>query len=676
MEKKEQLYSFILGIFKILNWKDVLAVVAIIISSSFFVANYAAGNFLDTSYQDWVYHAFRLQTVQTHGMTSWDPIWSNGLNLWRSYQYLIYYVLLGLNRVFQLSIPQLMIASTIAVFILTRIGIYLLLRDLKIRPLLSLIGVISTFYIIQQWGSMKDFSIFIASIVTPLFMYVWIKSTNNKKWLPVTTSLAAAGWFLHPIVGLIFSGLWGLLLLFIMKKLKISELLTHVIFFGLIFGGFIIPYFIYGYGFTNPYISTPEFMRISLLKEGSFGLSRYIFGILSFSWIIIILLLNKISRWVKILILFTTVYIGFLLMSINNFLPDFIMKLQFSRGMFIIGYLICIIFAYVLEQLMAKKTSKLYLSILAISAAGILIESTMWAAEISAPTTTTLSDPVSSFAATLPASPTGSIYYIEPAFPSFSAFDKLTYPNSYNTHMEPQPNGFRYHLLMAHDIAFTSIPESKLQLIDAYTHSLGVEFLVLPNQSPILENLADPKRSNPYSRIMDITTDIEVFTVIKSPFKISKSYLIKNELSDQLRSDQPLADPTLKASSYYERDKAIVQLSQTLDNSETQIATAEYKDKTTLHVTLPEIDTANYKLLITQSFDPYWTILDTPGASISQTKTNFILISLPPNTREITLKHTWPRWFWPLQILSLASFVIFIASALMSSIIHKVRSRK
>jgi len=646
--------------------QDLLAITVLIGFSWFLISYYTSGDFLNTGYQDWIYHAFRLRTIQADGLQSWDPIWSNGLNIWRSYQYVIYYVLLGIESFLKIGIPRLMMTSIIAVFILTRIAWYVVLRYCSVRPLIAFLGSLSTFYILQQWASIKDFSIFIASLYLPLFTLVWIRSTTRQRSLVLSSAMSGFAWFLHPILGIICSGMWGMMLLFSLTKLPLKTKILNFLVFGLIFAGFAIPYFFYGYGFSHPIFSTIDFLNTSLQRPGFLGLSRFILFCLGMSWIILILKVSTIQKWAKILTLFVTLYLLTIVAAINNFLPPTVLQLQFGRGAFMIGFLICLLFANGLEQLIGQSRNKLWLTIVAVLSAIIMVESITWAADLAAPPTNTLISPVTTFLTTT--KPVGSIFFRQPSFPSYFSFDQVKFPNSYNWHLEPHPYSYRYTQLLASDYSFTRVAPSTISLINAYTQVLGVQYLFLPTQSALARDIEKQASPSAYKKVSELEDELLSYSVLESPFKPTQAYILNSASNQAVLNTTQLPTPTLKVSSFKIWDEAIEALHTELLSQNASPLQLEIPSKTELKIKLPTV-TENSTLLILQSYDPYWKVtgLSQP-ADPTPTTTRFLQlpISASDSNRAISLKHSWPAWFWPTQFMAFTTFVLTILLVLFS----------
>ncbi|MBP9820475.1 hypothetical protein KBC79_07120, partial [Candidatus Woesebacteria bacterium] len=70
--------------------EDLIALLTILAVGWFLIGWYWGFEFLATGYQDWIYHAFRIKSIAEHGVPSWTHTWSNGLNMWRAYQYVFH----------------------------------------------------------------------------------------------------------------------------------------------------------------------------------------------------------------------------------------------------------------------------------------------------------------------------------------------------------------------------------------------------------------------------------------------------------------------------------------------------------------------------------------------------------------------------------------------------------
>ncbi len=99
----------------------------------FLIGYYTHFEFLQTGYQDWIYQAFRVQSIERYGITSWEHVWTNGLNHWRAYQYIPSELVYVVVKVFHLSITKAMLWVSAISYIFIRIMLYGVMRILGIR---------------------------------------------------------------------------------------------------------------------------------------------------------------------------------------------------------------------------------------------------------------------------------------------------------------------------------------------------------------------------------------------------------------------------------------------------------------------------------------------------------------------------------------------------------------
>src|SRR5258708_6389202 len=161
---------------------DLAAIAVVLIIGWFLIGYYSKYQFLDVNYQDWMSHAFRIESIQKHGMTSWDSVWDNGINYWRSYQYLPHLFALGVIHLTGLSVPQAMLVSIVIIFLFVRVSTYVFLRQLKVSPLIALFATVSSYAFEQQWVAIKDYTLFMAMGLLPMFVFLWILALKHRRY--------------------------------------------------------------------------------------------------------------------------------------------------------------------------------------------------------------------------------------------------------------------------------------------------------------------------------------------------------------------------------------------------------------------------------------------------------------------------------------------------------------
>src|SRR5579859_2389391 len=144
------------------------------------ISFYFNANFLNTGYADWMVHAFRIKFLQSYGLLSWTHEWDNGMNIWKSYQFIPHLLTLGLSTFFHVTIPRAMVLMIIILFVLLRLFIYCILRILHVSSVGSFISALLSFDIAQYWGGVGDFSLLFGFTFFPVVLYLWIQYYQGK----------------------------------------------------------------------------------------------------------------------------------------------------------------------------------------------------------------------------------------------------------------------------------------------------------------------------------------------------------------------------------------------------------------------------------------------------------------------------------------------------------------
>src|SRR5258708_24411447 len=105
-----------------------------------------------------------------------------------------------------------MLITVITVFLFVRMTMYLALRYLKVSPLIALSATIASYTFAQQWPAVKDFTLFVAMGILPIFVLLWIIALQKHRFVYLLGALSGAAWMIHPIVGYTCTGLWVFLL--------------------------------------------------------------------------------------------------------------------------------------------------------------------------------------------------------------------------------------------------------------------------------------------------------------------------------------------------------------------------------------------------------------------------------------------------------------------------------
>jgi hypothetical protein len=486
---------------------DLAAMAVLVLISVFLVGYYTQYQYLDTGYQDWMYHAFRVESLKEHGLISWDHIWSNGINHWRNYQYLPHFMAVFFSQAFGTSLPNSMMWMVVIAFTLLRLETYILLRRLNIAPLYALFTVVISFSFIQQWITMKDYSIYVMMPILPLFVYLWIKTMQYKELMPLLTICAGILWIFHPVLGYSAAGLLGCALFFPVQRPAFKELTLYFLMYLASSSAFFVPYFFYGYSYSNPILSLPQFLQETIVKE-AVGLSQIYWLAVILSWVAVFFDPEYFKRWSKILLLYCMVYIGAILFGQAGYLPSIINQLQISRGVVVVGYILPFIFGMMIQTLMPKIDRRFKIGLIAVFTALVITQSINLSNTYGGTPIQAIENPVRIFFSDKPL-PTGSVFAESIGESSYAMAGKLRFPYSYNEHIEPHPLAQRFRRLIKTDLSYSSLSATQIGLIDAYVKVLGVEYVFMPKFSPTVDQLIDQGEEKKFELAGEVSTTYE-----------------------------------------------------------------------------------------------------------------------------------------------------------------------
>ena len=687
---------------KFINFADLLFVVMIIAIGWLLIGFYSQGEYLHTSYQDWIYHAWRVKTIGLyHGMPSWDHIWSNGINHWRAYQYLQHWLIFCVYHLFHLTIPKAMLLTTVAIFIGLRLFMYLFLRMVNIQPIVAFMAVVLSFVYDQQWIAVKDFSIFIAFIIIPFYFYLWVNVFNKY---PLSTRvnfkqrrLAEYGlalfsgslWLLHPVVANALGGLFFISIGF--RAVKI-----HWSYFAKVFGfyllgaiPFILPYILVDVHYSNPIFSSPIFLK-DTIAGNFFGLSGYFIAFVGSLWLMVIFFSRNIAGWAKTITIYSSLYFLLIYLAQHNYIPAFVIQLQISRVVPVLALLIVFAFAGALNGVLLKDRKNISFAakaiILIIIAIGIT-EAVKIDTTFTGQPVYSLDDPVSVYFndKSLPA---GSIYVKNVSAASYFGKSGLRFINSYNEHLLPHPLSLRFSSFMRSEIAYTGIPKAQVQLINDYISALGVQYLILPETSPLVARLTKSNINGEenFQFKGNIQTQEGSFSLIENVRPIHYAYFV-NQNTDLLKWSKHIVTPTLQVGTYEDWDDSIHSLAEKIEKKEV-IPAQEliFVDTNKLFLPLDNLSAIkDKKILITQSYDVNWKINGSRRA-ISPSQIRFIVIDLQKisendlktyqGKRGVLLYNEWPWWHWPLQFFGIILILmIFVISLIRPKLFFTVKNK-
>lgn len=637
---------------------DVVVVAVVASVGWYLVGYYAAFNYLYTGYEDWIYHAFRVKSLQEHGLVAWDHIWSNGINYWKLYQYVPHYLMLGIVALTGLPITKVLLLSLVALYIGLRVALYALLRFVGVSRFWAFLPVITSYTIVQEWGSMQDYSIYIAFAFIPLYILLWIKTFRDLRWVYVLAVVAGASWVVHPALGFNASILLGFLAVFSRLKSDFSKIarVGAVYFIGAV--PFLTSYLTAGYFFTNPLFKSYIYLSTSVLPDYA-GLSMSLWALLGMAWALVFWRSDRIPAWAKVLLGYASFYIILVFLGQHDYLPQFLVQFQFSRGLTAVA-LILIIASGVIFEHVFRMTRSLGLTLFACM---FIAASMAHAVDIAsrhyvAPPLMEMNNVVAQYFRDQPL-PQGSVYVDNVSEATYFAPEGIRYATSYNEHMQPHPYSTRLRVLLHSRLGYTGIAKSHIANIENYATVLGIEYLFLPATSPLVVGLTE--KENPhFAKVTAFDQAVlkDAIVVLRTTQPIITAFAVERSAVAEMLINRTLPDPTLHVGSYRVWDAAIAEMAALMRSEAIRPLTVEFVPTNRLVVRedgIQSLGTMQHPLVfIQQSYNTNWqgAFVDGLPTTPQTTTLRLMFIDLPVDQTAqfpLTLENRWPEWHWLMQ---------------------------
>lgn len=652
--------------------KDTGFLAAIALLSLFLVGNYLRAEYLSTGYPDWLYHAYRIKSALTFGISSWEHSVASGISQWKAYQYIPHFLTIAIKSLTGASITRSMLILTVLVFVGLRLISYLGMRLLNISATAAFIAVIISLNFAQQWQNIKDFSIFIASILVPVFIIIWAKSLDYPKLRYLVAAIAGFSWTIHPVVGFTLTCLFGLSSVTQLARESKQSLIGYGILFLLASAPFVLPYLLKGYTFANPILNTSTFFRITLPYD-YLGLSLTYAIALFFCWVTLVWKNTQVSLWLKSLLLYTSLMLGIIWLGKQGFTPAIINQLQISRANTAIGLMLPFVFAGYIDVFLKSTKSFFVRIIITILVAAVITQGIDQATSLGAAAVNQVQSPVASYFADKPA-PYGLVYSQDISEDFYLSYPKVRFISSYNEHLLPSPISFRFKTLMKPDLGYTGVSQKQIDVLTSYIDLLGIQYLFLPPKSPFAEQLVD--RTKHFTQESIMLENNQAVTVLVNNQPVHFAYMMEADLAQAIINFEDLPQPTLRANSHNLWDEVVSRLATDLDNQAVVPVPVSFINNNRLKLDLASANQfTNPQILITQNYDPNWRVDNYPELEIEPTSLRFMFINLPTlgSNTSLYLSNNWPAWHWPVQSLGLITVSLTLLATLIYTLITELQ---
>jgi|GEM_PF-468497 len=631
----------------------------------YLIGYYAAFNYLYTGYEDWIYHAFRVKSLQDHGMVAWDHIWSNGINYWKLYQYVAHILILAVVNLTGLPITKVLLLSLVGLYIGLRVALYFILRLLGVQRIFALLPVITSYTIVQEWGSMQDYSIYVAFIAFPLYLILWILTFRDLKWIYFLSAVTGALWTFHPVLGFNATILLGFLALFSHLKTDFSKLVRVGVVYLFASAPFWVSYFTAGYFFTNPLFKSYIYLSTSVLVPYA-GLSMVYWILISLSWVLVIWRSSLVPTWTKVLLVYASFYLVLIYLGQQNYLPNFLVQFQFSRGLTAVAFALVFVFGSVLQHTLgqARMQAVRFVAVVLIATA------TIHAVDIASrfyvsPPVNEIQNAVATYFKDREL-PKGSVFTENVSEATYFAKDGIRYVTSYNEHMQPHPYSTRLRVLMHSRLGYTGISKSHLTNVENYATVLGIEYLFLPANSPLVKGLTE--KADAVFVVMEYVDSeplTDAIAVLRNTEPIVSAFALeRSDFPDRLWNEELLL-PTIHVGSYKRWDDRIAEMAALMQSG--KIVPLETEFVPTNELRLTASDPAKVFLIkdllviVNQSYDARWAIVNAEMNDIAITPTTLRFMALDRNEGRLPLPlalvNEWPWWYFPVQAFGLIAVI-------------------
>lgn len=664
-QKQPKLFAFLSSIAI-----DSVLVLSVFLFGLFLIGTFLWYEYLHIGYQDWLFQAFQIKSLNQYGLTSWDHIWANGMNHWRLYQYLPHVLANAISNTFSVSLTKAMIIETVGIFTGNLVVSYIFMRVLHIKRIPILLSIATFLSIPQIWGPVKEFSIHFPMTLISVFIFFWARDISKNRHSFIVPALAGIAWIFHPTFAYVTAGLWLFSYSPQLSKQNLINFFSRLIIYLIISSIFWAPYIAKGYYFGSPFLSSSQFYRQNL-PASYYGFGDMAFWIFALSWFVILLSPTKIPKWSKLLYVFITVYLVAIHLGQNNLLPKFILELQFARAVPLLGVMLMFASATVFSIVWPKNSR--FLKTLGVIVLAFFITSAIGSSSQYAPQATNkIESPVAQYFKTNP-KPTGSIYTGDVSTTSYFLPDGIRFVNSYFEQMLPHPHALRFGLLLRNDLAYTGISQKQATLLTSYSRVMGVEYLFLPKLSPSISQLIATDSGKQYfTKVYE--PEKQDFVVLQNTAPIHNAYAVSD--SKDLSFDL-IKKPTLHADSWQEWDQRMLRLDTVLTSEAFAPLPLSFINNDQLEVDLTKRTSSSKQILITQSFDSNWKVVEPQGAQIKPTSERFIFVTLPEGTHnKLVLKNEWPAWHWPLQYTMIGATISVVGIESTVRLARKQRKRR
>lgn len=611
----------------------------------FLISFYFNANFIDTGYPDWLIQAFRIRMLEEYGPISWTHAWSNGINIWQSYQFIPHLLTVFASNLLSSDTTRTMVIMTIGVFVIVRIEIYLALRIIGLSPYAAFIGAMLSFSITHFWGGINEYSLQFAYLFFPIMILLWTNYLRGRLQF-IFPFLIGVSIYIHPILLFYSFTLW-IVSLFISNR-KVFSVSTLIQFLFILIGAslFLYPYFFRdSYKYSNAQNLSKEFLSLVTRNHQFFGVGIILALVLLASTIVSFMPLEKNSKWVRPLTVFCLTSFSLILLANITELPLLLASFQFPRGVTIIGIALCFLGAFLAQQIVTRKNITWNFFLLLFI--GYIFVDSVWSSSVfSSKGLISYEDPLILMKQNSKQHFSDRIF--TPSYESTSYYftGKIKLPTSYMSHFDSNQVSPRLIWLGMY-APYANLENSataSMSRIDDYLKTSATRHIIFDKFSPLANALQDTSYGLNYKRITSSITSNGEFLLFGAPWIPVNSALISKELENKL-NPFPTNIKFSDSNDYIELDQYVHDFANTIYDERNIILPVSYPSQERISIKIPPNRSSNVVYIAESHSNDWVAIFNGKFQQIKPAGPNYMAVYLSDMNSGgiLQLKHSWPK---------------------------------
>jgi hypothetical protein len=643
--------------------RDIFYLASLLAFSLYLGHRFFTAEYLVTGYQDWIYHAYRIKSLQAYGFTTWTHNWAGGLPLWQSYQFVPHIITAAVADVLHFSVTRAMLVVTGILFFALRIELYGVCRKMGFSPEGSLLPSLLSLAIVHYYSPLSDFSYLWGVTLFPLALFLCHHCLDGPGTYlpPLFIGLLV---YVHPIVAI--TSILALLIRTMLRETLVpGRLLMQGVIISLASSLYWVP-LLFGDrpSYIEPWQISVPFMR-SLFPRFLLGLSISLLVVATLTlWKQEEIKRRYEEHFIFLLVLALVLAIA-IAMTYIGIVPSVLLRAQATRWVVLLGIVLAMLSAFLVDSYRPWKLFKLALPL---ACGGIVLEA-IWIAFLAMPgVSNTWPDYIAAWMEKHP----GIVRYEdriwtdEVAYTSYFAFGEFRATDSYTAQGEYTILSAPLNWMIRSSESYAPATSAKFDLLAAYLKPFGVSYLFLPRSLPLADMLSP---GAPFHGDLTLVDEQPDFLVYRVPWEPIQAFTTPVSNRDQML----FPDIRYDTDEQHElRDQLVKTFDQIMYSPHSKSVQLGYPSQTEIEARIEGLAPDRY-LVISESYDGSWhaTVNGEP-AKVERIGPHFIGLDISPfsGDLEIRLVHTM-HWTWKVGIaLTMLSVLVSTGASLQKSVVR------